>query len=303
MRAILDVSPFYCPSCGNQISPPVKEKVEQLLFTCDTCGFQYQIGTPDVLTTVLSYINASANTTGFELIIATKPSNSSTGLRTRILQVDNYPEYVLIIPPDAPIDKLRKGLSEVKIDAMLIHAELGEEPETPEQIYYEYVRLFEDCGWTHSLIAEQVSFDFIVSLLMYLDEKAGTDINKLGLSFCGHLLKFSRIWPKTIQTIISESIIDIKRGNIPWLQDSHRIVSPKIKDAFKAWKKDTNNLSSTSIETFPLAAFWLLSINHGYWEKAEKLWQVKNKTTIQYGNLRWLYCVAEINRFPIVPSK
>lgn len=297
MYAIFDFSPKNCPKCGGQLPslPNVTETQPNAALQCASCGLQYIIGDYDTLLKVTTYIAASQKLDDFELIISTKPSSTTKGFKTRILDVGKYKESVLIIDPKASIQGIREELGELKTDAIEIEREFGVKPDFPTRIFQEYEILHQDYGWTYGLIAQQVIFDSIVALMMYTDRNATKEMRDFGESFFRHLIRFTRKRPNDIDDLFKYAVHKIEAEELPWMPESYLLDEWKISDAFRAWKKEAKGKSVINDLKFVLATFWFLSITDEYWDKAEALMQ-KNFINLNYEYYLRFLCLMEIRR-------
>jgi len=297
MVGLFSDPPNYCPSCGGQILSKIKDDQTGLLtvFGCEKCDFRYQIDNPGVLGIVIPYIETFKDLDD-ELVVASTPGNQPHGLQTRVLQLRDHDELVLVLPSNLSVLKYREQLKYLKNMAIRLSKFLVEQPGYPKRFFYEYDRLVQEDLWHYREIAEQVSFDFLISLLMHLDKTLDIEKKEQALLFCKQLLVFIRKRPNKIESIITDAIEEIKQGSIPWLPDMIQLGPLKIRDSFRSWKREIKGTSIDINKTFLLADFWKQSIKNGYWKKAEELLSEYNDRYKVGDSLHLIRCQREIAR-------
>lgn len=203
-------------------------------------------------------------------ILSTRRFRTPRKLFYRTLFIDTSKELVLIISPNLSIAIARIGLSELKTLAIQIQEGIPQDLPVGARIYLEYQLLHEKYGWTFREINEQITYDFLVALLMmHTQGKDPYSFREYGGDFVDAILDYLRVPSSQRQAYLNHWMAQLDEGKLPITPDSGMIIGNIIKSMptiHHVWKKElTKSLVDQAPVGYLLLGFWIVGIQFRYW--------------------------------------
>ena len=203
-------------------------------------------------------------------ISVTKIHQSENNLLYRILFLEHSRELALIVSPELPVEFAKAGLSELKKISAKIQEGHPQAVSSGAYIFLEYERLIADFGWTLKDVREQVSYDFLITMIIISNPNNRTELIDYAKYFQDALLDYLRVKNTLRPAFLSEAYEALEKEVLPFAPDSGLIsdgkTQQKQKDARKAWNKELTNVTILASSGSILVTFWLVSIVEGYWD-------------------------------------
>jgi hypothetical protein len=202
-------------------------------------------------------------------INATHKLVSKNNLLYRILFLEQSRELALIVSPQLPIEFAKAGLKELKQISASIQEGRPQVASPGAQIFLEYEKLMTEYGWTLKEIEEQVSYDFLITLIMSHNSSNKPEIKEYAKYFQDALMDYMRIKQTIRPTFLAEAYKALENEELPFSPDGGLIpdgnTPQKHKDARRAWNKELANVTFLAPSGSILVTFWIVSILEGYW--------------------------------------
>ena len=212
-----------------------------------------------------------ANVSSDDLIPAnvTKKLQSEADLIYRLLFLKQTRELVLIIPPKITGDAIKKGLKELKKLSKRIQEGQPQIPTPGFQMYLEYEHLREKYGWSLENVWQQVSYDYLITLMMIANKNNPPELIEYAKYIQKAIFEFMHIKNTQTPDYLAKGYKALTEGQLPFYPAQGFIfngaIEQKLHDARDAWKEKRKNTILIPQHCSILLTFWLVSALEGYW--------------------------------------
>lgn len=199
----------------------------------------------------------------------TKKLQSEADLIYRLLFLKQTRELVLIIPPKITGDAIKKGLQELKELSKRIQEGQPQIPMPGFQMYLEYEHLREKYGWSLENVWQQVSYDYLITLMMIANKNNPPELIEYAKYIQKAIFQYMHIKQTQIPDYLSIGNSFLAKGQLPFIPSAGFVfegeIEQKLADARKAWNKKRKRTILIPQHCSILLTFWLVCALEGYW--------------------------------------